>query len=261
MYDFKHCSGRFSFNSSFLSACRRPIRACSRTHLLVWKQYALWMVRIPAVAGWEKIICDLGLAASQLREIGGDVQAGSLSKAVELLRTSQKDSWTPADIVGGLAKIIEQEENHDSIPLGLTSRCLRIMNLHKVKGLEAPVCFSRGPKRQNEPCSESAHRSVRSTVSGLHDNRRQSVRASSTVLAQPEQWDALAEKEEQFKSAENLRLLYVAATRAGCGLTISQRESFQNQNPWAYFDSKLKGCALRQILVGPQLALSRPTVS
>jgi ATP-dependent helicase/nuclease subunit A len=43
------------------------------------------------------------------------------------------------------------------------------------------------------------------------------------------------EKEKEFQDAENNRLLYVAATRAGTCLTITQRESRNNTNPWKFF--------------------------
>jgi len=59
-------------------------------------------------------------------------------------------------------------------------------------------------------------------------------------LAQPVGWDALARKEQDFQDAEELRLLYVAATRAGCGMTVTERASYQNRNPWAFFDPRLK---------------------
>ena len=45
-------------------------------------------------------------------------------------------------------------------------------------------------------------------------------RQSPPLLAQPKQWDLLAGEEKTFRDAENNRLLYVAATRAGAMLTI-----------------------------------------
>jgi len=59
------------------------------------------------------------------------------------------------------------------------------------------------------------------------------------LFALPEQWESFASKEQQFQEAEALRLRYVAATRAGCRLIVSQRETFKNLNPWAFFEPHL----------------------
>jgi ATP-dependent helicase/nuclease subunit A len=260
LYEFKRCRGRFSFNSAVPSELNQAYRQFFEDAFARLKQYALWMARIPAVAAIEKIIYDLGLAAKSAAAIGGDVRAGSLAKAVELLRSSQKESWTPAEIVASLAKITKHEENHDSVPArSHQSATVRIMNLHKVKGLEAPIVFLADPSgRTNRAPNLHIDRSGGEAV-GYMTIDGNVFSASSTVLAQPEQWDALAEKENNFKKAENLRLLYVAATRAGCGLTVSQRETFQNQNPWSYFEPKLKDFGETPD-PGPQMPLPRPTI-
>ena len=49
----------------------------------------------------------------------------------------------------------------------------------------------------------------------------------------------LAAEEKRFRDAENQRLLYVAATRAGAMLTITQRGKGNNWNPWQFFEEHL----------------------
>jgi len=78
------------------------------------------------------------------------------------------------------------------------------------------------------------------------------------LLAQPESWAALAEREKQFRKAEQLRLLYVAATRAGVQLTISQREAGKGHNPWTFFEPHLADCPECPD-PGPQPRISRET--
>jgi ATP-dependent helicase/nuclease subunit A len=261
LYEFKRFGGCFSFNSPVPSELTDCYRQSFETAFARLKHYTLWMAGIPAVAAVEKIICDLGLAAWCSASAGGDVRAGSLAKAVELLRASEKDSWTPADFVDCLEKIINREENHDSISARVhQSAVVRIMNLHKVKGLEAPIVFLADPSGQTKR-QPNLHidRSGKEAL-GYMTIEGNPFGMSLTVLAQPEHWETLAEIEDDFKKAENLRLLYVAATRAGCGLTISQRKTFQNQNPWSYFDPKLKGsCSVAD--PGPQAPHFRPVVT
>jgi ATP-dependent helicase/nuclease subunit A len=112
------------------------------------------------------------------------------------------------------------------------------MNLHKVKGLEAPIVFLADPtgKKEHE-VSLHVDRSG-PTVQGFLPIYGK-LGAKRVLLAQPENWDSLAEREKQFQRAEQLRLLYVAATRAGTQLTISQRESGKGSNPWAFFEPSL----------------------
>jgi ATP-dependent helicase/nuclease subunit A len=62
------------------------------------------------------------------------------------------------------------------------------------------------------------------------------------VLAYPEQWERFAEEEGKFLKAEKDRLLYVAATRAGDRLVVTQREKDNYRNPWSPLKGYLDGC-------------------
>jgi ATP-dependent helicase/nuclease subunit A len=260
LFLFKRHKGGFTFNSEVPAALEPPHRFMFEDAFTRLKRYASWMKRIPVASAIEKILADLGLTARSVAAVGGDMRAGSLAKAVELIRASQNDFWTPADVVDRLTALIEQEENHDSIPArSHHAPVALVMNLHKVKGLEAPVVFLADPTgKGNHPATIHVDRSGAATL-GYMTIEGNPFGSSQTVLAQPEQWESLAARENDFRQAEDLRLLYVAATRAGCGLTISQRDSYQNQNPWAYFDPKLRKCG-SLVDPGPQAAPARPLV-
>jgi len=261
LFKFKRGRGRFSFNAAVPLELEEPDAGTFRDAFKRLKQYALWLATFPAISAVEKIINDLGLAARSAVAAGGDLQAGSLLKAVELLRDSQQASWTAADVVDRLTRVIDREENHDGIPArSHQAGVVRVMNLHKVKGLEAPLVFLADPtgKVTREP-DLHIDRSGSETL-GYMIIEGSVVGAFPAVLAKPERWDMFAGKESNFSKAEDLRLLYVAATRAGSSLTISQRKSYQNQNPWAYFDSKMRGCEpIRD--PGPQVPLFRPFIT
>jgi ATP-dependent helicase/nuclease subunit A len=66
------------------------------------------------------------------------------------------------------------------------------------------------------------------------------------LLAHPERWEHFQEKERAFVEAEALRLRYVAATRAGSAMIVTQRPSrgANRRNPWKAFASYLPEEAL-----------------
>ena len=104
-----------------------------------------------AVSAIEKIVADLGLTVLAGMAAGGTIQAGSLAKGIELLRTQQAGLWTAADLAEYLGQIVEKEEKHDGVPARPHEvPAVRIMNLHKVKGLEAPVVFLVDPAGESD---------------------------------------------------------------------------------------------------------------
>ena len=205
------------------------------------KKYALWLAKIPPVSAIEKIVADLGLTVLAGMAAGGTIQAGSLAKGIELLRTQQAGLWTAADLAEYLGKIVEQEEKHDGLPAKPHEvPTVRIMNLHKVKGLEAPVVFLVDPSGESDHdvdlhIDRSGNR-VRGYLAIFGEAQGWQ---SPPLVAHPREWDKLAVEEAKFRIAENQRLLYVAATRAGAMLTITQRGKANNWNPWKFFKEHL----------------------
>jgi ATP-dependent helicase/nuclease subunit A len=61
------------------------------------------------------------------------------------------------------------------------------------------------------------------------------------TIATPPNWEEVQEEERQFVNAEEARLRYVAATRAGLRLVISQREKPSARNPWKPLAPYLEG--------------------
>src|SRR5208283_3036880 len=98
-------------------------------------------------------------------------------------------------------------------------------------GLESPVVFLADPTGafSHEPQTHidrsggpvRGYLAIYGTSSGFH----------RPLLAYPEQWEGFAEEEGKFLKAEKDRLLYVAATRAGDRLVVTQREEGNRWNP------------------------------
>jgi len=134
---------------------------------------------------------------------------------------------------------------------------VRIMNLHKAKGLEAPVVFLADPTGQRAHDVElhidrsEGHVKGYMAIYGAGTGSRE-------PFAQPPIWDHFAREERRYQDAENGRLLYVAATRSGSLLHISQREKNNQWNPWQSFEEHLSDCPVLED-PGPQTsAASEP---
>ena len=138
------------------------------------------------------------------------------------------------------------------------------MNLHKVKGLEAPIVFLSDPTGQFEHPDRLACRPLGSECARLHGCLSSPSPASGTspprVLAYPSDWSRLRDKEREFQQAENERLLYVAATRAGTCLIVARREKRPKENPWHSLTEDLADREIHQD-PGPQVRPARPEIS
>ena len=53
--------------------------------------YSRWIRRLPPIPALDRITCDLGLPMHAVCSPGADLQAGSISKAFELLRAAQSE--------------------------------------------------------------------------------------------------------------------------------------------------------------------------
>ena len=261
LYFFKLAGGEFSYNKDLpqaLAAEDAPAWADAFDRL---QRYWRWLSVLPPVAAVEKIVADLGLMARAAARPGGDGAAGGLAKALELLRAGQGELWSTGHLVEYLARLVNREERYD----GLSARSgeesvVRIMNLHKVKGLEAPVVFLADPygegRHEPELHIDRAEDAVRGYLV-IYGSSNSFVRE---VLAVPPGWEACAAREKAFAAAETLRLRYVAATRAGAAMIVTQTAKKNSYNPWNCFGPHLpKGRELPD--PGPQAAPVFATVT
>jgi ATP-dependent helicase/nuclease subunit A len=255
LYGYKRAGGRFVPHAGPRSARRRAAlealtaedAAALQGGLDSLARCAAWLATLPAVAALERAVEHLGLLPLAAAQPGGDVEAGSLAKALELLRraaSARGEVWSAAQLVEHLGQLVEQDETHDGISAHPAQRLVtRVMNLHKVKGLEAPVVFLADPTgRPRDSVEEVALHVDRAgpLVQGFLaiDGPARGYRAPR--LCRPEGWAELAARELTFVEAERLRLRYVAATRAGCLLVISQRRKRNDRNPWQPFERALR---------------------
>ena len=221
------------------------------------RRYANWLAVLTPVPALERIADDLGLTALAAAQEDGDLRAGSIYKTFELLRSAWALRPTMDYVIETLHRIVTGEEEHD----GIAARpeppsFVRVMNLHKVKGLEAPVVFLATPAG-----SWSTVPSLHIVRTGRGSNSNGNSNSSSedsiegyTEVAGPDtgygraapvafapDWkDNWAPREQAFLKAELTRLLYVAATRAGSMLVVSHMEGMRGSHPWTAFNDYLE---------------------
>ncbi|MHC4249045.1 MAG: PD-(D/E)XK nuclease family protein, partial [Planctomycetota bacterium] len=262
LYAFKRAGGEFVLDKDVPEGFAGDDDAEAITYAFGrMKEYARWLGSMPTVPAIERIAADLGLVASAaVTEEGGPARAGGLGKAFELLRAAEAEEWSAAETVDYLARLVDSEEKHD----GMDARpgggsVVRVMNLHKVKGLEAPVVFLADPSgKPSHAPSIHIDRSGGKVRGYMAIAVREGQWRRRTVAA-PGKWDALASTEQRFRDAEETRLLYVAATRAGSSLVVSGRAKPSAKNPWGFFGGALAGAPTPDD-PGPRSAPSRATV-
>jgi ATP-dependent helicase/nuclease subunit A len=265
LYEFKQAGGKFAFHEpvplkGFSSGHRESI-ACAFDRL---KRYDAWLYHLPAAASIEKIADDAGLIARAAAAPGGDIRAGSLAKAFELVRAAQATQLSTLELLEYLERLATGDQKHDGMSVRpAEGSSVRLMNLHKVKGLEAPVVFLADPTGNYEhPINlhiDRAGKTVRGYMA-VYAPRGEDSSAQPRPIALPPDWAKQEDAETSFLRAESERLLYVAATRAGTCLVVSERAKRPKENPW---HSLAETLADREPLQDPgaQVAPRRPEVS
>lgn len=201
-----------------------------------------WTRVLPAPAAIERALEVTGLLALAAAETPGGAEAGNLLHAVDRVRQLTERGQSLAEAARALEEEIESVDV-ESLPLEPGRRdVVRLMNLHKVKGIEAPVVFLADPlggvkERAERRMVREGTRSV-----GYFQVMRPIGEWGRQVVAEPADWARLEAEELDYVRAEEKRLLYVAATRAR-DLVVISRAAWAGGGavrPWAPFDPYLR---------------------
>jgi ATP-dependent helicase/nuclease subunit A len=146
----------------------------------------------------------------------------------------------------GLVEFMEELTSvHEIEEISLTpgrANAVRLMNLHKAKGLESPVVFLANPVgiRPHEP-DKHVIRVKEVNPQGYFLFKKWGL-YQGKLISQPVNWEERAEEEKKYGEAEETRLMYVAATRARNLMVISTYEGdISNKRAWKALDDELGG--------------------
>ncbi len=213
---------------------------------------------LPAPAAVERILESTGFLALAAAKTPGGAEAGDLMHAVDRVREVMESGGTLADAADMLTANITAGDV-ESWPLepGRTD-VVRVMNLHKAKGLEAAVVFLADPCGGYQ--SEADIRIDRSPDGAIGYlqivRKREDGKGAAAIIGEPAGWAACQAVEQPFLDAERERLRYVAATRAKTILVVSRWEKDGKNQPWASFDPFLTGA--EELKVPATVAASTP---
>ncbi len=208
-----------------------------------------WTRSLPAPAAVERALEETGLLAKAATATLGGGATGNLLHAVDRVRQITETGGSLADAALALEEDIESTDI-DAVPLEPGRRnVVRIMNLHKAKGLEASTVFLADPlggvkARADARILRDGIRAVGflPITRPVGDWRRK-------LLAVPKGWAEHEAAELAYVTAEEHRLLYVAATRAKELLVISRYGSAGGRAtcPWEPLAPYLKDATLLAI--------------
>ena len=237
---YRHRSGgcQFRYLIPELDAVQGPVGTGLR---LLASAYRLTR-ELPAAAAVEQILEMTGLLVWAATGEDADTAAGNLYRATDRIRLCAQSGGAFADCVESLTADLDSG-NLEALGLEPGRRdVVRLMNLHKAKGLEAPVVFLA------DPCSGSPERVdiriTRGTIGpqGYLSIEKRAGDYGREVIAQPSNWKGHADQELEYLQAEEGRLRYVAATRAKNLLVIGRycgKSSAKAPPPWTPFDKFL----------------------
>ena len=191
---------------------------------------------LPLPAAEERILDDTGVVALAAASAPNAEPAAGVLQIVDLVREVSERGGTLALAAEALEDAAESERAQSTALKPGRRDVVRVMNLHKAKGLEARVVFLADPF--GGPRSHDVRvRIVRdgSVARGYLAIRRDINEFASEVVAVPAGWEKHQEAEAAYVLAEETRLLYVAATRARELLVVSgwAGASKDTRRPWA----------------------------
>ena len=225
---YKDGGGRFRIN--------RPAKGDGEVAAAINVLHGWWRRarREPADVTAERLIRETGLfplaAAGKL----GGLRAGALTYLLDAVRARALEGDTSiAGAVDALATALDWEDAEAPLVPG-RGNCVRVMNLHRAKGLEANVVFLAAPFGEFE--RKPRMRVARDESGAARGTIPIVVKRgfSTETITQPATWEDDQREEGAFEGAEKVRLLYVAATRARDELWIARGAGLRTRgsSPW-----------------------------
>lgn len=164
----------------------------------------------------------------------GSLRAGAMAYALDAVRLAATAGETslPAALEA-LEAALEVEEAETPLE-PLRGDAVRLMNLHQAKGLEASVVILAEPAGAWSPPVQVFVERVGARAVGWFsvEEKGDGPYARAVVVARPRVWAEKVGEAERFDAAEDVRLLYVAATRARETLLVAHNPGSPAKSPW-----------------------------
>lgn len=181
----------------------------------------------PAMAVIERLL-EGGYGVWDGQEVMNLIQRRQAVSAVQqylnLVRGSKEHSFTA---LAAYAVACADKEFEHALPLESSGGAVRVMNLHKAKGLEAEIVILAFSIRKKKTFTSYVEQR-----GGTATEYRLLRGNSYSTIGEPVNWDTYHEEEARHNAAEYARLLYVAATRAKTMLIVCGKDGEEDKNYW-----------------------------
>ena len=237
LYAFKKAGGVFNWTCDLpkgVDAAWHPMFEQAFDHL---KKASKWLQSLSPGAAIARCVDMLGLLPFVRALPMGATQAGNLVRALALI-----NEWSAAGLHWGQVmaelRALIHDKNYKVEQMTLASGqegVVRLMNLHQAKGLQGKIVFLADPydtsyTRYGPEFHVSRTEEEPFLALPIAKSRGPYARE---VVAEPVDWETAEAEEARFIAGEELRLLYVAATRAENLLIVSTYDEKPNDGPWA----------------------------
>jgi len=218
VYDYKTSGGTFNLNVP-LNAKLGGTVTSAMERMREWRRLAR---RLPAGAAIDLILEQSGLLATAASSSVGGGEAGKLVYAQDRIRAACEAGMTLGDAVEALEQLEVDDESDAPVLEPGRRDVVRLMNLHKAKGLEGKVVFLADPMAGVMPRADIRIVREGAAAKGYFAITKPKGAHGVETLAEPADWSIFEQDELRFVTAEETRLLYVAATRAREALVVSE---------------------------------------
>jgi ATP-dependent helicase/nuclease subunit A len=191
----------------------------------------------PADIFVSRLVSELGLLPYAASGDLGSLRAGALLFALDAVRSAalRGDASLPGAL-SALESALDLKEAEAPLEPGRAD-AIRLMNLHQAKGLEGTVVVLADP---TEPPGRRPELHLTRSDQGAAEGFLRVTPATSgwrpKDVARPLGWAAKEEAEKRFEDAEEVRLLYVAATRAREELVVARWPGGRKASAWSVFE-------------------------
>ena len=236
LYRFKRGGGVFSYLAPSDKCGDKEARDRLERVFAELHEFHRWTRTKPPAGALSLILDRLGIVPLVLTREMGESRAGNLFKALELaFWESSRGTTTFVDLVERLSYYYQEVDVEGlSVEPGKKD-VVKLMNLHKAKGLEATVVFLADPVKDvtHEPMIHITRKGKE--AAGYFVAFRAKSEYASEVVGLPSDWSKYQALEEKYEAAESERLLYVASTRARQLLVVTMYPKKPDKGPWKDF--------------------------
>lgn len=249
----KHCQKITLFISIPETMAESDRRLLEQTFAKL-KQYYRWRTQDLPTAALEKIIHDIGILPMFLGLKKSKRDFTRLYQVIERLRAYEANGNSEFHLVCDRLFEMIQEETIEEMTLPNEQNAVSVMNVHKSKGLEANIVFLAQPNKFVDTKNRILQHIKRDQDQSIGYFAFQNEKGEQ--LAQPCSWEEYLEEEYRYLQAEEIRLLYVAATRAKKMLIVSTMDRNNDKNnPWHLL---LEGISLQPLTVYDDVDVNEP---